>query len=163
MQIIFYPVWIDESAPTPTLQTMWIATFFLCEQVGVATGQGALNVAIMVFGEHGWRWSFLAETALLGGLTGIMFLMIPGRYYSQGNDSEVGDDSQLQNGQDQPHKVSFSNFHHLKDITKHARGAVGKTKATMFYSAVSHPLSTSRRGDLIRKSVVASAFRKTKS
>lgn len=110
MQIIFYPVWIDESAPTPTLQTMWIAAFFLCEQVGVATGQGALNVAILVFGEHGWRWSFLAETALLGGLTGILFLMIPGRYYTQGKDTEEGEDSQLQNGQDQPLKVSFFNF-----------------------------------------------------
>jgi hypothetical protein len=164
MQIIFYPVWIDESAPTPTSQTMWIAAFFLCEQVGVATGQGALNVAILVFGEHGWRWSFLAETALLGGLTGILFLMIPGRYYTQGKDTEGEGDSQLQNGQDQPHNVSFSNFHHLKkDNSKHGRAKVGRTKATMFYSAVSHPLSTSRRGDLIRKSVVASAFRKTKS
>ena len=142
---------------------MWIAAFFLCEQVGVATGQGALNLAIMVFGEHGWRWSFLAESALLGGLTGIMFLMIPGRYYTQGKDTEEGDGhKQNENGQDQPLKVSFSNFHHFKDFSNHGRAAVGKTKATMFYTAVSHPLSTSRRGDLIRKSVVASAFRKTK-
>jgi hypothetical protein len=113
MQIIFYPVWIDESAPTPTLQTIWIATFFLCEQVGVATGQGALNVAILVFGEHGWRWSFLAETALLIGLTGIMFLVIPARYYTQGKDREGGYAHQLEIGQDHPHKVSFSRFHHL--------------------------------------------------
>lgn len=161
MQIIFYPVWIDESAPTSTLQTMWIATFFLCEQVGVATGQGALNVAIMVFGEHGWRWSFLAETALLIGLTGIMFLVIPSRYYTHGKDTE-GENNQLQNGQDLPQKVGFSRFHNLQDISNKGRAAVGRTKATMFYSAVSHPLSTSRRGDLIRKSVMASAFRKTK-
>lgn len=152
MQIIFYPVWIDESAPTPTSQTMWIAAFFLCEQVGVATGQGALNVAIMVFGEHGWRWSFLAESALLGGLTWIMFLVIPGRYYTQGKDTEEGE-SLRQTGQDQP----------IKDISNQGRAIKGKTKATMFFSAVSHPLSTSRRGDLIRKSVVASAFRKTKT
>jgi len=69
----------------------------MCEQLGVAAGQGALNIVIMVFGEHGWRWSFLAETALLGGLTGIMFLLIPVRYYTLGKDKE-GKDDQHENG-----------------------------------------------------------------
>jgi hypothetical protein len=132
MQIIFYPVWIDESAPTPTSQTMWIAAFFLCEQVGVATGQGALNVAILVFGEHGWRWSFLAETALLGGLTGILFLMIPGRYYTQGKDTEREDDSHLQNGQDQPRKVSFFNFTTSRTIPSMAEPMLAELKPQCF-------------------------------
>jgi hypothetical protein len=73
----------------------------MCEQLGVAAGQGALNIALMVFGEHGWHWSFLAETILLGGVTGIMFLLIPGRYYTQRKDKEEEDDK-LQNGPDQP-------------------------------------------------------------
>jgi hypothetical protein len=63
---------------------MWIAAFFLCEQVGVAVGQGALTLAVILFGENsggGWRYSFLLESAVLVGFCAIAYILIPQRYF----------------------------------------------------------------------------------
>jgi hypothetical protein len=61
---------------------MWIAAFFLCEQVGVAVGQVALTLAVILFGENGgWRYSFLVESAVLVGFCAIAYVLIPQRYF----------------------------------------------------------------------------------
>jgi len=52
-------------------------------------GQAVLTVTILLFGEHNWRWSFLAESALLIGLVAFTFICIPGRYFSQGKEHDV--------------------------------------------------------------------------
>jgi len=43
-------------------------------------------VAIIIFGDHGWRWAFLTESILLGGVVGITYLLIPSRYFETGKE-----------------------------------------------------------------------------
>lgn len=88
MQVIFYPVWIDQSAPEAS-QSMWISMYFLCEQLGIVTGQG---VSTLFMSFTSWKWGFLVETALMVGPVIILYLAIPTRYFrSSAEEGAEGD------------------------------------------------------------------------
>ncbi len=58
---------------------MWISLYFLCEQLGVVTGQGASALSVYLTGT--WKYAFLAETGLLLSVVMLLYLSIPVRYY----------------------------------------------------------------------------------
>ena len=92
--MIFYPVWIDQSAPEAS-QTMWISIYFLCEQFGIVAGQGSSTLMISTLGK--WQWSFLVETALMVGPVLLLYLFVPARYFESAataGDEEVAEAKQ---------------------------------------------------------------------
>jgi hypothetical protein len=70
---------------------MWIALFFLCEQVGVALGIAVESVVnkMMIH----WKYSFMVQSTLLIAMVVIPMMCVPGEYFKQGESLE-GDDNE---------------------------------------------------------------------
>lgn len=72
--VIYFPVWIDQCAPSH-LKTIWLTVLFLTVPLGIVVGYG-ITAIMMSF--VSWKWAFLVETVLLIVPVCIFFILIPG-------------------------------------------------------------------------------------